>query len=143
MYYSGTPTQAVEDEIAIDLVQYKDKMPNYFGLLDTYEELGSLAYTQDGEVPYLLGMYRNVDAKVNGSDYAYQLPTALALSVDDSAAFNSVYTDIVTYAQECYLKFITGEMNLDSDFDAYVASVQAMGIDTCIDLLQKQYESMS
>ena len=424
MYYTGTPTQAVEDEIAIDLAQYKDQMPNYFGLLDTYEELGSIAYTQNGEVPYLLGMYRNVDArdgnalrgdwldqlgmdlpvtydeyhevlkamnsefggtlymtadnealfapgfdlniafwgggfgnfmldeddqvyysltgenyrdyltymnglwndgllyrdfvtnhaggvdngqllngdyamlsrytvtfygtvesmvspgdtfylkstraamkepgqmfhvgdppayitmsggkilstklledpekldialkwvdfwytregsdigcygeegvsytrdadgnvqftevitnnpdgmsftmamltyamsngtfvadpeintisfsevqramyddyvdaKVNGSDYAYQLPTSLALGVDDSAAFNSVYTDIITYAQECYLKFITGELNLDSDFDAYVASVQDMGIDTCIDLLQKQYDSMS
>lgn len=48
--YSSTE-QMLEDGAAIDLMEYKDQMPNYWKVLDYYDDYKTVAITQDGYLP--------------------------------------------------------------------------------------------
>ena len=65
-------------------------------------------------------------------------------SIEDPAEADeaaSLWTDINTYIKECSVKFITGEMNTDEDFDAYIAELKVMGIDRYIEIQQKALDA--
>jgi putative aldouronate transport system substrate-binding protein len=46
----------------------------------------------------------------------------------ESAEVSSLTTNIETYANECYIKFIDGSMSLDSDWDTYVKTIEGMDL---------------
>lgn len=46
----------------------------------------------------------------------------------ESAEVSSLTTNIDTYANECYIKFIDGSMSLDSDWDNYVKTIEGMDL---------------
>ena len=48
--YSSTE-QMLEDGAAIDLMPYKDQMPNYWNVLEYYDDYQTVAITQDGYMP--------------------------------------------------------------------------------------------
>jgi putative aldouronate transport system substrate-binding protein len=58
---------------------------------------------------------------------------------DDLAVLS---TDLSAYVDEMRPKFITGELNLDRDFDAYVTRMKQMGADKYIEIRQKQLDRM-
>lgn len=41
---------------------------------------------------------------------------------------------------KCSLRFITGEADLDDEWDAYVSSIENMGIEDCVALVQAAYD---
>jgi putative aldouronate transport system substrate-binding protein len=84
-----------------------------------------------------------IDTLVNASDYSYQIPSYLSLGTTESESYAKTYSDIITYVAESYLKFITGTLNLEGDFDAYCAEVQSMGIDSCVKIIQDAYDNMN
>lgn len=61
------------------------------------------------------------------------------LSVEEGETYASVGSDIYTYAEENYMKFITGARSLD-EFDDYVATIEGMGLSTLIEVKQAAYE---
>ena len=63
------------------------------------------------------------------------IPTTLTNTLDESAEYASLYLDIETYVQECYVKFIMGQLSLD-DYDSYRDTLRSMGIERCIELKQ-------
>ncbi len=69
------------------------------------------------------------------SDGAYELPRDFALTSEEQEEFNNIYIDIETYITESVLRFITGEMAL-SEYDTFVATIEQMNIQACIDLYQ-------
>ncbi len=72
-------------------------------------------------------------------DNAYDLPyNYISLTSDESTEFNTIMTDINTYASENIVKFITGEKSL-SDWDAYVDQLSNMGIDRAVEIMQAAY----
>lgn len=63
------------------------------------------------------------------------LPTSLSLTSDESAEFSATFSDINTYVQTNILSFITGAKPMD-EFDQFVADIENMGVDRCIEILQ-------
>lgn len=52
-------------------------------------------------------------------------------------------TDMNTYIDECFTKFITGDMSLENDWDAYVSTLNQMGAERYLEIRQIQYERYS
>lgn len=55
--YSSTVDSAVDDEIVIDLAQYKEYMPNYFSLIDSNDSLKKNTYTDQGYMGQTYGIF--------------------------------------------------------------------------------------
>ena len=58
-YYTGGISEAIEQEIILDLAEYKENFPSYFEILDNYPIYGKNAYTDDGNVGVLNGIWTN------------------------------------------------------------------------------------
>ena len=73
---------------------------------------------------------QNAAGDIWGYDSSWLIPKYVALSEDESDMYN--YADIQTYVQESSLKFMTGEMSLEKDYDGFIETIKDMGIDNCI-----------
>lgn len=71
----------------------------------------------------------------------YMLPSYSVTDADLSTEATNLWTDISTYISECRVKFITGEMNLEGDFDAYLAQLKTMGMDRYIEIQQSALDA--
>lgn len=61
------------------------------------------------------------------------LPANLTLNPEESAAHLAVYSDIQSYTDEMIYKFICGELDIETNWNAYVQEVQTMGLQDSID----------
>lgn len=50
--------------------------------------------------------------------------------------YTNLWVDIDLYINECRAKFISGEMDLDTEFDAYIARLKSMGMDRVTEIKQ-------
>lgn len=67
------------------------------------------------------------------------MPPAV-FTTEEASTYSNAMSDIKTYVDECGLKFITGDMSLDSDWDTFVAKVESMGISKAQALKQAAYD---
>lgn len=58
----------------------------------------------------------------------------------ESDTVNLYLPDIQTKVDESAIGFITGELNLDSDFDTYITDLEDMHIDEIVEIRQAQYD---
>ena len=72
----------------------------------------------------------------SASDDAYELPKNCSLTSEEKQEFNAIYTDIETYIAEAVLRFITGEMTVERDYETFIETIKGMKIDRCIELYQ-------
>ena len=95
--YSSTE-QMMEDGAAIDLMEYKDQMPNYWNVLDYYDDYKTVAITQDGYMPEAITIAD--DYRVQGGlqirkdwldDMGAELPTTFDELHDVLLAFTNDY----------------------------------------------------
>ena len=85
-YYSGGIPEAIEQEIILDLAEYKENFPSYFEILDNYSIYGKNAYTDDGNVGVLNGIWTNPVVDVGLSvrqDYLDELGLDVPTTLDD------------------------------------------------------------
>ena len=61
-------------------------------------------------------------------------------TADESETMSQLESTIETYCEECRLKFIIGDMDLEKDWDNYVAEVENMGLDELMEIYQDAYE---
>ena len=47
-----------------------------------------------------------------------------------------LWTDIDTYMKECRTRFISGQLNLEDDFDSYIQTLKDMGMDRIVEIKQ-------
>ena len=62
-------------------------------------------------------------------------------TVEVGSRISSLRADIDTYVDEMCLKFITGDADLDTGYDAYIANLKSIGLDEVISLYQLQYDT--
>lgn len=74
------------------------------------------------------------------TDKAYDLPTALFFTSEESSVYATKVTDVETYANEYILTCITGDADIDATWDDYVEKVWSLGLQDCIDATQNAYE---
>lgn len=68
------------------------------------------------------------------------MPSGLSLTVEESEAVSSRLSDIQTLIEEYTGRIIMGEQDLDSTWDQFVADMQQMNIQECIDVYQAAYD---
>ncbi len=74
-------------------------------------------------------------------DSSWMIDGSVSMSPEDAELYNSRYGDIMTYVQESYVKFITGEMSLEDEWGDYAATLELMGIRDCIDCYQRAVDA--
>lgn len=79
-----------------------------------------------------LACYDVWDASTDGS---YVMPP-VSMTSGEGAEYSAIMGDITTYVQECTVKFITGAMDTDSDWDGFVSQIQSMGIEQAAEYQQ-------
>lgn len=85
-YYTGGISEAIEQEIILDLAEYKENFPSYFEILDNYPVYGKNAYTDDGNVGVLNGIWTNPVVDVGlavRQDYLDELGLDVPTTLDD------------------------------------------------------------
>lgn len=74
------------------------------------------------------------------SSAALNYPPTISFSAQDQAFIDGVMDDVNNYIAEMELKFITGEEPL-SNYDAYVAQLERMGMDKVVEIYRRAYEA--
>lgn len=80
-------------------------------------------------------------AIANDRTYYYRKPSfpQIPATKDEQEKLNALWTDLDTYRQEWYHKFITGQEPL-SKFDEFVENLKRLGADEVVAVRQQQYE---
>lgn len=109
----------------------------------TYYTLACVPTLQDYDRIFSAYSQANLDAMdlwTETSDDLYTIPAQVELSYDESTEYGDVWSDISTYASTEVFKFVMGEYNFDSDWDAFIEKIKSMGIQDCIDIYQDAYD---
>lgn len=75
------------------------------------------------------------------NDGAYIISDGVTLDAASNETLASLAADITTYADTCIPKFIMGDMDIETEWDTYLASLEQMGIAECIQLEQAAYDA--
>ena len=68
--------------------------------------------------------------------------TMLNYTADEEFAINDIKATIDTYVVESMVRFITGDMDIATEWDAYLAELNNMGLETYITTAQAAYDRM-
>lgn len=66
----------------------------------------------------------------------YDLPRALSLTAEESEIFSAKMTDVASRTSEVILLMLTGSMDIDTEYDAFIQSLYDMGLQDCLDCYQ-------
>ena len=107
--------------------------------------LGSINYPNARDKHFYEQINLNEDYKVeiqtnwNLATGDITLPP-LILTTEESNTYSNVMADLSTYVSECLLKFIVGDMDLEKDWDTYVANVEGMDLEKALECKKAAYE---
>lgn len=75
------------------------------------------------------------------TDSSHILPDAITMTAEEGEEYQYYYGNISTYATEMLMKFIMGMEPLnDETWSTYIARIDEMGIQNCIDMKQAAYD---
>jgi putative aldouronate transport system substrate-binding protein len=77
--------------------------------------------------------YRKPEAAVAGLVYNEQ----------EQEVMDSLHSTILSYVRESFARFVTGNLNIDRDWDAYIAEFSKMGLEDVIQVTQSAYDRMN
>lgn len=63
----------------------------------------------------------------------------LSVAADVQSDYTMLMNDITTYVQEMTIQFITGQANLETDWETYVSSLNGMGLETATQYMADAY----
>jgi putative aldouronate transport system substrate-binding protein len=67
-----------------------------------------------------------------------QMPP-VALLPDQVQEYNELKSTIDTYVEESRVRFIVGDLNIENDWDAYIATLDSMGLERFVEMKQEAY----
>ncbi len=70
------------------------------------------------------------------TDGAYEMPSRISFTTEESEEYASLIGDIETTADERIIRFVIGEYDFDSDWDTFIEDLKDMGLERCIELKQ-------
>ena len=131
----GVPTfkdEILNDELGFQVSLLINICPGFVRIVDW--DVTYLTYNdaQKEAVDIWMSAYGSSDATYP-QDY-------ITYTTEESEVTANLSSDISTYCEECRLKFIIGDMDLDEDWDDYVAAVESMGVDELVAVYQSAYE---
>lgn len=64
----------------------------------------------------------------------------LVFTEDQNYEISDIETSVLSYINESKTRFISGDLDIDTDWDAYVSELQAIGLDEWLGMLQEVYD---
>lgn len=61
---------------------------------------------------------------------------------DEINEISEIQANLKTYVDECKIRFVTGDMDIDKDWDSYLAEIDRIGLDHFLQVCQKAYDRM-
>jgi putative aldouronate transport system substrate-binding protein len=125
-----------------DLVLHNDDFP-MLSFATTYYTLACVPTIQDYDRLFSAYSEANLaamDLWTETSDDLYTLPSQVELDTDEATEYGDLWSDISTYASTEVFKFVMGEYNFDDDWDNFIAQLEDMGLQDCIDIYQEAYD---
>jgi putative aldouronate transport system substrate-binding protein len=98
--------------------------------------LSQSAKDQFVEVP----LYNASQAMLPFAPDIKKLIPPLTFSDADAKVITEVQLSVKTYVDEMLVKFITGDANIDTDWDTYLKTLDSQGLPQLLELTQKAYE---
>ena len=71
---------------------------------------------------------------------AYKTIPNFFLTEDQAVEISEIKTPLLDYVEETVARFITGDLNLDADWDSYLKEFDKIGVDRYLDLYQQIYD---
>ena len=68
------------------------------------------------------------------ADSDWMMPKALTLTAEESRERASIMSDVQTLAKEYTAQFISGLRDIAAEWESYLSTIKAMGIDTAIEI---------
>lgn len=85
------------------------------------------------------GMYGCTEADI-AANYPKEVWPAFVATPEEVDVLNACYSDLNTFVNESRLKFMTGKWNFDSDWDAYVETINSIRVNDYVAVKQAQFE---
>ena len=70
----------------------------------------------------------------------WKMPSGFTQTTDESDDLDLYVTQLTTYVAESFAKFVTGEASIDTDFAAFQAKLDEMGLQKVLELRQAAYD---
>ena len=77
---------------------------------------------------------------MTNNDSAHQIPNYLTFTVDESQELNSIKNKLSNYSDEMVYKFIFGEEDLDSEWDAFEQQLIDLGSERAEEIYKTAYD---
>lgn len=105
----------------------------FWNIIPFYNAQDALLYTFEGREVESMEVWTSMG-------YDKKLPT-LSYTVDESTEYAGISTEISTYVNQEFLKFVVGEAELNqANWDAFVAQVESMQLDRMLEIQQAAYD---
>lgn len=75
------------------------------------------------------------DIWMTNKDNAWGVPSSLTMTTDEAEEYGSLAGDIITYAQEHFLRYITGDSPIE-ELQSFVDTCKDMGLEDCLAIQQ-------
>lgn len=75
--------------------------------------------------------------------YPKEIVTKLVYTEEELAEINEISTAITNYANEARVLFVTGELDIEKDWDSYVEQLYKLGLEKWLNVAQQAYTRMN
>lgn len=79
------------------------------------------------------------DTWLSNRDGAWGYPTAASMTAEEAELFSVKWNEINTYTSETIPQFIMGTLDIEAEFDNFVARIQELGLEDCATAKQEAY----
>ena len=69
--------------------------------------------------------------------------TEIEIAEEDMAEYSRISTDVSTYQSEMRAKFVSGEVDIDAEFDNYIQGLKDRGVETMIEMKPKALDKFN
>lgn len=69
--------------------------------------------------------------------------TKIIYTEDETETMSEIQQNITTYRKECVASFIIGDMDIEKEWDSYLAEMKTIGVDELIKIVQTAYDRMN
>lgn len=73
-------------------------------------------------------------------DTACEFPDRVQFTIEESAEYSNIMSDLDTYANQATLQFITGDLSAENDWDEFIASLESLEVERAQELCQIAYD---
>lgn len=81
-----------------------------------------------------------LDLWLTGLDTDHEFPSSVQFTTAESEDYQIIFSDLETYSSQAALQFITGEKDVEADWDSYLADLESLRMSELTELCQKAYD---